>query len=105
MASRNAIDLAQELLAMKPTSGQASVEGVMMGSKMGCGMTQYGGGMDTLKEFYAKHRTPVLAVTAVVAIGLIGWGGYEGYKKWIWKPSSDDDKNKKLAKMGEPMAY
>jgi hypothetical protein len=80
MASRNATELAKELLALKPSAGHSAVEGIMAG---GCG--QYGGGFDSVKDFYGKHRTPVMAIGAVVGVALIGWAGYAIYKKYIWE--------------------
>lgn len=84
MASRNAIELAEQLLALKPTAGQSAVEGVMAGGHMGCG--HYGGGFDSVKSFYESHKTPVLAVGAIVGAAVIGVAGYAIYKKWIWQP-------------------
>lgn len=82
MATRNAIELAKELLAIKPAGG---VEGIMASGQLGCG--QYGaGGFDDIKGFYAKHRTPVMAVGAVLGVALVGWVGYAVYKKWMWTP-------------------
>ena len=85
MASKKAVELAQELLDMRPQGGMSAVEGVMAGGHMGCG-GQYGGGFDSVKGFYSKHKTPVLAVGTMVGVALIGWAGYAIYKKWIWTP-------------------
>jgi len=84
MASKKAQELAEQLLGMSPTAGASAVEGVMAGGHMGCG--QYGGGFDSIKGFYGKHKTPVLAVGAIAGVALIGWAGYAIYKNWIWKP-------------------
>ena len=84
MATKKASDLAEQLLGSH--YGGSTVEGVMHAG--GC---HYGGGMDSVKDFYAKHKTPVLAVGAVVGAALIGWAGYAIYKKFIWTPPADQN--------------
>jgi hypothetical protein len=83
MASKKAQELAEQLLGMSPSAGSSAVEGVMAGGHMGCG--QYGGGFDGVKDFYGKHKTPVLAIGTIIGVAVIGLAGYGIYKKWIWK--------------------
>ncbi|MDR3542363.1 MAG: hypothetical protein P4L69_15590 [Desulfosporosinus sp.] len=83
MASKKAQELAEQLLGMNVGGGgSSSVEGIMAGGGSMGGCHQYGG---AVKDFYAKHRTPVLAVSAVVGVAVIGIIGYAVYKKYMWQ--------------------
>jgi hypothetical protein len=70
---------------MMPRGG-GGVESVMHAG--GC---HYGGGMDSIKVFYANHRTPTLVVGGVLAAAVIGLAGYGIYKKWIWKNPAENE--------------
>lgn len=81
--AKKAQELASQLLGINSGSqGSSVVDGVMgSGGHFGCG-SKFGGGVDTVKMFYANHKTGVRvggAVVGVVLIGLIGYGVYDKF--------------------------